>query len=39
MFDSKCKKMSTTEKKLYDIFRKDLKLDDNRARIFAEVVK
>ena len=31
--------MSTTEIKLYDIFRKDLKLDDNRARIFAEVVQ
>jgi hypothetical protein len=31
--------MSTTEIKLYDIFRKDLKLDDNRAKIFAEVVQ
>ncbi|TRX36950.1 hypothetical protein FNW52_06845 [Flavobacterium sp. ZT3R18] len=31
--------MSTTEIKLYDIFRKDLKLDDDRARIFAEVVQ
>ena len=31
--------MSTTEIKLYDIFRNDLKLDDNRARIFAEVVQ
>jgi hypothetical protein len=31
--------MSTTEIKLYDIFRNDLKLDDDRARIFAEVVQ
>jgi signal transduction histidine kinase len=33
------KKMSTTEIKLYDIFRKDLKLDDNKAKNFAEVVQ
>jgi hypothetical protein len=31
--------MSATEIKLYDIFRKDLKLDDNKAKIFAEVVQ
>ncbi len=31
--------MSTTEIKLYDIFRKDLKLSDEKARIFAEVVQ
>ena len=32
-------KMSATEIKLYDIFRKDLKLSDERAKIFAEVVQ
>ena len=31
--------MSTTEIKLYDIFRKDLKLSDEKAKIFAEVVQ
>jgi len=31
--------MSATEIKLYDIFRNDLKLDDTRAKIFAEVVQ
>lgn len=31
--------MSATEIKLYDIFRKDLKLSDERAKIFAEVVQ
>lgn len=31
--------MSTTEIKLYDIFRNDLKLSDEKARIFAEVVQ
>jgi hypothetical protein len=31
--------MSATEIKLYDIFRKDLKLDDAKAKIFAEVVQ
>jgi hypothetical protein len=30
--------MSTTEIKLYDIFRKDLKLEDDRARVFAGVI-
>lgn len=30
--------MSTTEIKLYDFFRKDLKLDDNRAKIFTEIL-
>jgi hypothetical protein len=29
--------MSTTEIKLYDFFRKDLNLDDNRAKIFTEI--
>lgn len=32
-------KMSTTEIKLYDIFRKDLKLSDEKAKIFAEIVQ
>lgn len=31
--------MSTVEIKLYDIFRKDLKLDDDRARFLAEVIQ
>ena len=31
--------MGTTEIKLYDIFRNDLKLSDAKAKIFAEVVK
>jgi hypothetical protein len=31
--------MGATEIKLYDIFRNDLKLSDEKARIFAEVVK
>lgn len=31
--------MSTTEIKLYDIFRKDLNLSDEKARIFAEIVQ
>ena len=31
--------MSTTEIKLYDIFRNDLKLSDEKAKIFAEVVQ
>jgi hypothetical protein len=31
--------MDTTEIKLYDIFRNDFKLDDNKAKIFAEVVQ
>ena len=31
--------MNATEIKLYDIFRKDLKLDDNKAKIFAEVIQ
>ena len=31
--------MSTTEIKLYDIFRKDLKMSDEKAKIFAEVVQ
>lgn len=31
--------MSTTEIKLYDIFRKDLKLSDEKAKIFAEIVQ
>ena len=30
--------MSTTEIKLYDFFRKELKLDDNRAKIFTEIL-
>jgi hypothetical protein len=30
--------MSTTEIKLYDFFRKDLKLDDNRAKLFTEIL-
>ena len=30
--------MSTTEIKLYDFFRKDLKLDDNKAKIFTEIL-
>ena len=34
----KLKIMSTTEIKLYDFFRKDLKLDDSRAKVFAEVL-
>lgn len=31
-------KMSATEIKLYDFFRKDLKLDDARAKIFTEIL-
>jgi predicted Zn-dependent protease len=31
--------MSTTEIKLYDIFRNDLKLSDAKAKLFAEVVQ
>ena len=31
--------MSTTEIKLYDIFRKDLKLSDEKTKIFAEIVQ
>ena len=31
--------MSTTEIKLYDIFRKDLKMSDEKAKIFAEIVQ
>ncbi|PWA09927.1 coiled-coil domain-containing protein [Flavobacterium laiguense] len=31
--------MSTTEIKLYDIFRNDLKLSDEKAKLFAEVVQ
>jgi hypothetical protein len=31
--------MSTTEIKLYDIFRKDLKLSDEKAKIFASIVQ
>ena len=31
--------MSTTEIKLYDIFRNDLKLSDAKAKVFAEVVQ
>ena len=34
----KLKIMSTTGIKLYDFFRKDLKLDDSRAKVFAEVL-
>lgn len=30
--------MSTTEIKLYDFLRNDLKLDDNRAKVFTEVL-
>ena len=30
--------MSMTEIKLYDLFRKDLKLDDSRTIVFAEVL-
>ena len=30
--------MSATEIKLYDFFRKELKLDDNRAKIFTEIL-
>ena len=30
--------MSSTEIKLYDFFRKDLKLDDNRAKLFTEIL-
>lgn len=30
--------MSATEIKLYDFLRKDLKLDDNRAKVFTEVL-
>jgi hypothetical protein len=30
--------MSATEIKLYDFFRKDLKLDDSRAKVFTEVL-
>ena len=30
--------MSPTEIKLYDFFRKELKLDDNRAKIFTEIL-
>lgn len=30
--------MSSTEIKLYDFFRKDLKLDDSRAKVFTEVL-
>ena len=31
--------MSATEMKLYDIFRKDLKMSDEKAKIFAEIVQ
>jgi hypothetical protein len=31
--------MSATEIKLYDIFRNDLKLSDEKAKIFAEIVQ
>lgn len=31
--------MSTTEIKLYDIFRKDLNMSDEKAKIFAEIVQ
>ena len=31
--------MSATEIKLYDIFRKDLKMSDEKAKIFAEIVQ
>ena len=30
--------MSTTEIKLYDFFRKDLKLDDTRAKVFTDIL-
>ena len=30
--------MSTTEIKLYDFLRKDLKLEDNRAKFFTEIL-
>lgn len=30
--------MNTTEIKLYDFFRKDLKLDDARVKVFTEVL-
>lgn len=30
--------MSTTEIKLYDFFRKELKLDDNSAKVFTEIL-
>ena len=30
--------MSATQIKLYDFFRKELKLDDNRAKIFTEIL-
>lgn len=30
--------MSATKIKLYDFFRKELKLDDNRAKIFTEIL-
>ena len=30
--------MSTTKIKLHDFFRKDLKLDDNRAKVFTDVL-
>ena len=30
--------MGTTEIKLYDIFRNDLKLSDAKAKVFAEIV-
>ena len=30
--------MSATEIKLYDFFRKELKLDENRAKIFTEIL-
>ena len=30
--------MSSTKIKLYDFFRKDLKLDDTRAKIFTEIL-
>lgn len=32
-------KIGATEIKLYDIFRKDLKLSDEKAKIFAEIVQ
>ena len=31
--------MSATELKLYDIFRKDIKLSDEKAKIFATIVR
>ena len=32
-------KMGATELKLYDIFRNDLKMSDEKAKIFAEIVQ